>query len=141
MELFAYSRRRVEEIEGAWQKTEALLDLLNREVDAQGARLLVVYVPSKMEVQERSWELTKALYRLDEGQWDRGAVARRLTRIGGSRGFPVLDLTTAMREADRGLWGAPHFTYDGHWTAIGHAVAARETEAFLSRLGWLPPCP
>ena len=140
LEMFVYSRRQLDEIEGAWQKTEALLDLLNREVRAQGAQLLVVYVPSKMEVQERSWELTKTLYRLNERQWDRGAVARRLTLIGGSRGFPVLDLTTALRRADRGVLGTPHFTYDGHWTPVGHAVAARETEAFLARVGWLPPC-
>ncbi len=140
MELFVYSRRQVGEIEGAWQKTEALLGLLHREVEARGSRFLVVYIPSKMEVQERSWELTRTLYRLDEQQWDREAVVRRLTEIGGSRGFPVLDLTSALRQADRGVLGTTYFTYDGHWTALGHTVAARETEAFLARLGWLPPC-
>lgn len=140
MELFVYSRRQPGEIVGAWQKTEALLDLLRREVEAHGSRFLVVYIPSKMEVQERSWELTRTLYRLDEQQWDRGAVVKRLAEIGGNRGFPVLDLTLALRQADRGVLGATYFTYDGHWTALGHAVAARETEAFLGRLGWLPPC-
>lgn len=140
MELFVYSRRQVGEIEGAWQKTEALLGLLRREVEARGSRFLVVYIPSKMEVQERSWELTRTLYRLDEQQWDREAVVRRLTEIGGNQGFPVLDLTPALRQADRGVLGTTYFTYDGHWNALGHAVAARETEAFLARLGWLPPC-
>lgn len=140
LELFVFARRRVEEIEGGWQKTEALLDLLEREVQARGARLAVVYVPSRMEVQERSWELTKTLYRLEEGQWDRGQVMRRLGAAGARSGFPVLDLTPALRRADRGILGAPYFTHDGHWTETGHAVAARETEAFLAGLGWLPPC-
>ncbi len=140
LEFFVYARRRVEEIEGAWQKTEALLDHFEREVKAQGSRLLVVYVPSKMEVQERSWELTKTLYRLDESQWDRGQVVERLSQAGVRSGFPVLDLTPALRRAERGLAATTYFTYDGHWTALGHRVAARETEAFLARRGWLPPC-
>lgn len=140
LEMFVYARRRIEEIEGAWAKTAGILGLLQAEVAAHDGRLVVVYVPSRMEVQDRSWELTKTLYRLEESEWDRGIPARRLAEIGRAQSFAVLDLTQALRSADRGRLGDPYFTYDGHWTKTGHAVAARELGAFLARQGWLPSC-
>ena len=47
-----------------------------------GSRFAVVYVPSRMEVSDRDWELTKLSYGLDESVWERGLVARRVQDIG-----------------------------------------------------------
>jgi hypothetical protein len=93
-----------------------------------------------MEVSDRDWELTRLAYDLDERLWDRGLVARRVAEIGASAGFPVLDLTPALRAASRGLLGEPYFLYDGHWNALGHRAAGRAVTAELRRLDWLPPC-
>lgn len=127
-------------LEAAWRKTGAILQALNKESFAVGARLLVVYVPSRMEVHDDAWDLVERTYRLRPGQWAKGAVVRRVERIGSEAGFPVLDLTPALRAADRGLWGGrPYFAHDGHWTAIGHRAAAQALQAELDRLGFLPP--
>jgi hypothetical protein len=135
-EIRVYDRPPPPEIEAAWKKTAALLGALAQETAAHDARLLVVYVPSRFEVDDHSWELTRILYGVDEAGWDRAAVCRRLEQIGGDGGFPVLDLTAALRR--EGRWPRhPYFDYDGHWTRDGHRTAARAVRDFLSGAHWL----
>ena len=136
-EIQVYDRQSPPEIEAAWEKTAALLGALAQETAAHGARLLVVYVPSRFEVDDRSWELTRILYGVDESVWDRAAVRRRLEQIGGQHGFPVLDLTAALRRDTLWPWRRPYFDYDGHWTRDGHRTAARAVRDFLSGAHWL----
>jgi hypothetical protein len=137
LELRVYQKARIPEIEDAWGKTAAILGALSRETASRGQHLLVVYVPSRMEVDDRSWELSQSLYGMDPAGWDRGLVAARLDRVGREQDFPVLDLTDALRRADRGWHGRTYFTYDGHWTGRGHETAAREIETVLRAKHWL----
>jgi hypothetical protein len=96
IEMQVYDRQPPEPVVQAWLQTEHLLALLQSEVAAHGARLLVAYVPSKMEVSRADWELTRRRYRLDESLWDRRLVVRRLETAGQRLGVPVLDLTDAL---------------------------------------------
>ena len=137
LEIRVYERRPPPEIEAAWRKTALLLGALAEETAARGARLLVVYVPNRLEVDPRTWELTRILYGVDDTVWDRAAVRRRLERIGAERGFPVLDLTPALRARVHWPWSGPYFDYDGHWTRDGHRTAARAVRDFLSGAHWL----
>ena len=75
----------------------------------------------------------------DQASWGRGPVVRRLTGIASARGFPVLDLTTALRQVENPLRG-PYYEYDGHWNAIGHRAAAAAIAEWLVVQGWLPRC-
>src|SRR5206468_10671021 len=125
------------ESEWAWGTTGALLGAPGRGPAAHGARLLVVYVPRRFEVDDRSWELTRILYGVGESVWGRAAVRRRLEQIGGQHGVPVLDLTAALRREVRWPWRRPYFDYDGHWTRDGHRTAARAVRDFLSGAHWL----
>ena len=127
-------------IDGAWASTARILEALARQTAARGARLLVAYVPNRMEVRDRDWELTRRAYAMDERGWDRGLPLRRLRAIGDAAGFPVVDLTPALRRADAGLLGGAYFTYDPHWTALGHRAAAGEVAGTLRERGWAPAC-
>jgi len=138
LEIRVYERRPPVEIDAAWTKTADLLGALAGEASAHGARLLVVYVPNRFEVDPRAWELTRIAYAVDDALWDRGAVCRRLRQIGADRGFEVLDLTEPLRHEVH-WWSGPYFDYDGHWNALGHAIAARALLDCLERPGWLPP--
>jgi hypothetical protein len=139
-QLRVYKRRRQPPIEEAWTLTAQILEALARETEAHGSRFAVVYVPSRMEVSDRDWELTRLSYGMDEGVWDRTLVARRVEDIGRQAGFPVLDLTPALRAATGPLSGEPYLLYDGHWNARGHGTAAAAVEAFLKAQGWAPAC-
>ncbi len=138
-ELEVYSRTWSREVQDAWAQTVNILRALRSSVEERGARLLVVYVPSKMEVSERDWDLTRARYQVDDTTWDRGRVARFLAETGREGGFAVLDPTEALRRQNRSGY-QPYHTGGGHWNALGHAVAALEVERFLAAPGWLPAC-
>lgn len=140
LEMKVFRRRPLPELEDAWEKTARILTSLRHEVEGRGARFLVVYVPSRMEVSDRDWELTRLRYGWDETRWDRGLVLARLREIARTAGFPVVDLTPALRKADRGLLGGPYYVYDGHWNGLGHRVAALEIEGELRRRGLVPVC-
>ena len=139
-QMRVFKRRQQPLIEAAWERTDAILGALSREAASRGSRFALVYVPSRMEVSDRDWELTRLLYDMDEKAWDRGLVARRFGEIGASAGFPVLDLTLDLRRASKGVLGEPYFVYDGHWNAQGHRAAAEAIERFLRERGWAPPC-
>ena len=138
-EMKVYKRKPTPEIEKGWELTRRILEALSDEAASHGARLVVVYVPSRLEVRDADWELTRIQYGLDE-KWDRGLVLERLGGIAGAAGIPLLDLTPALRREERGALGGPYYRYDGHWNALGHRVAARELRAFLGGLKVLPPC-
>ncbi len=134
-EFKVFKRRTPRAERRAWICTTHLLRALNDEVRAHGARLVVVYVPSKMEVSERDWGLTRLEYALDGKLWDRGKVARDLAGAGGDAGFRVLDLTDALRRADSPILGGPYHAHGGHWNALGHRVAGERIAAFLREEG------
>jgi acetyltransferase AlgX (SGNH hydrolase-like protein) len=141
LELRVYETRHVAEIEDAWAKTSALLAAAARDTEEHGGRFLVVYAPSRLEVDDGSWQLSRQLYGWDETGWDRHRVAERLNQIGRENGFPVLDLTGPLRRANEGWGPPPYLTYDVHWTRRGHEVAAEEVQRYLAGNGWLEGCP
>ncbi len=136
LELRVYERRPEPLIEDAWAKTQAILHALAGEVRASDAQLLLVGIPSRFEVDDGSWRLTRALYGVDEQSWDRGRVMARLGDIARQEGIAFLDLTAPLRASKE----APYFTYDGHWTAAGHATAARALLETIRAAGWLERC-
>lgn len=138
-EMRVYKKGPTPRIDGAWQLTCGILGALDGEVEARGARLLAVHVPNRMEVSARDRELTRLAYGMDDAGWDPGRVRERLEACGREHGFPVLDLAPALREASRPL-RSPYLTYDPHWNALGHRVAAEALARDLRARGWVPGC-
>ncbi len=138
-ELDVFLRHAPPEVDRAWGQVDRILGALANETAAHGTRFLVAYVPDRFEVSDRDLEVTRAWYGLDEASWGRAPVLRRLTGIASARGFPVLDLTDALRKVDNPL-RSPYYEYDGHWNATGHQTAAATIGDWLAAHGWLPPC-
>ena len=141
LQMKVFRKRLPETIERAWRMTDALLLALRRETEAQGARLLVVYIPSRMEIHGDDWELTRFRFRLDEKAYDPRLVVRRLEQSGRTAGFPVLDLTPALLRAAGRLGRRTYFTHDGHWNALGHRAAGEAVAAWLRENQLVPTCP
>jgi hypothetical protein len=138
-ELRVYKTGPTPRIDGAWQLTCAILGALRRDVHSHGGRLLAVHVPNRMEVSDRDRELTRMAYGMDDAGWDPSRVRQRLEECGREQGFPVLDLAPALRQASTAL-SEPYLTFDPHWNALGHRVAADTVAADLRARGWLPEC-
>lgn len=140
LELRVYQRREIPEIEGAWQKTDALVRQMGQEVADSGARLLLAYIPSAMEVDDRSWRISQEKNEMRTPDWERGLPLRRVRDIAARAGVAFLDLSQPLREVDHGLLGGPYYPQDGHWNALGHRTAAAAVARELDRRGWLAGC-
>ena len=125
LEMRIFERDPPEPIVQAWLQTGHLLRLLDEETRKNGARLTVAYVPAKMEIVDAEWERLRAFHRIDDEAWDRGRLARLLAEAGRRGGYPVVDLTAALRRAEGASSGGVYLAGGGHWNEAGHAVAAR----------------
>ncbi|HEV7500075.1 MAG TPA: SGNH/GDSL hydrolase family protein, partial [Vicinamibacteria bacterium] len=123
----------------AWAAFTWTIETLSQAVAADGGHLALAYVPSRMEVNPRTWALTKVRYGLDAKEFDRGAVADRVRYIAGRLKVPVVDLTEPLARAD-GLLRPTYFQTDSHWNARGQDVAGRSVAGFLGEAGLLPGC-
>jgi hypothetical protein len=133
-EFLPYGPPRRPEVEDMWRRTDAILRALRDEAERRGARLLVFYVPSRFEVNDTAWELTRDRYNLG-GRWERGRVLERLRAACRELGVTVIDPREALRRAESSE-GA-YLVKDGHWAAPGHAAAAR---VLAPAVGRLLPC-
>jgi len=124
------------EVGEAWARTTAILAALKSEVEAHGAKLVVLYVPMRAEVNDAVWELTRQRYRLGR-RWDRYVVFDRLKAVCDGLGLPLVDPREDLRRSE--AKGPPaYYTRDVHWTATGNAVAAHVLEPPVRAL---LPCP
>ncbi|RME84142.1 MAG: hypothetical protein D6775_06325 [Caldilineae bacterium] len=122
----------------AWQDTfrltEALLDAFNRDVQDQGARLLVVILPSREQVYAEQWQRILAQYPAMRGQsWDVEQPNRLLHGMLERLGIPYLDMLPLFKAQVAA--GAPplYLQHDGHWTAAAEALAGRLVADFVRK--------
>lgn len=102
----------------AWAVTDALIAEMARACGE--IPFVVVLFPDRTQVERRSdWPAARA--------WDFDAAQARAAAIAGKHA-PVLDLLPGLRAEGGDLY----LRKDGHWTARGHAAAARLTVPFVA---------
>lgn len=105
----------------AWPVTEALVTRLRRDVEAAGARLVVVLIPKDVAVFGSGFR----------HELNRSAIDRLVAILDGQH-VQSLDLTQSLS-----TYAASHpeeslyFVHDGHWRPAAHAVAARAVARWL----------
>jgi hypothetical protein len=133
-EYWPFSRDHAREVNDMWERTHHILAALKADVEGHGARLAVLYVPVRFEVNDRVWELSRQRYRMGR-RWDRDVVFERLRAVCDDLGIPLVDPRDELRRQE--ATGAPaYYTRDVHWTAFGNAVAAHLLEPLVR--SWLP---
>lgn len=138
-ELNLYRVPALRHLDPVWSAYTWTVESLRRATDANGTRLVLAYVPSRMEVNDADLELTEARYGAGLGTFARGAVRDRLSTIATRLGVPFLDLTPALRSADE-RFRPVYFATDSHWNARGQDAAAQAIADFL-RARSLAGCP
>jgi hypothetical protein len=133
-ELWPFGPGHKDDVALMWRRARALLAALKDAVESHGARLVVFYVPARFEVDDRAWDLTREKYAMGRRWWRRERVFEDLRAACGSLGLPLVDPRDEMRAAEA-EGRAAYFVRDGHWTAEGHAVAARQIAESLGREG------
>ena len=116
-----------------WTKTFAILDQMRADVAAHGARLVIVVIPAREQVEDAAWRQMQVRFGLSEADLERDHPQRRLAAWSTQTGTPLIDLLPGFQAAPP---SPPlYFGYDIHWTAAGHALAAQLIRAGLARLG------
>ncbi len=125
-----------ERVTSGCAKTAGYLERLREEAGSDGVPVLVLRIPTKMEVVDERYREFRATYALGAEQIDRGQPARDIAAFCAELGLPLVDPLPAIaaRHAETDCF----FTYDDHWNAA--AMEAAST-ALVSR--WreldLPP--
>ncbi len=134
LDYWVYAEPTPPEWADAWRHTLRNLDDLQKEVTGRGAGFAVIIVTTRDRLYPDAWQQLRQAYpRLQEGEWDLAAPDRRILEWCETRGVPCLHLFPAF-DAERRKGGERlHFVHDGHWTAAGHALAAKLTADFISR--------
>ena len=137
-ELWLFGPGHRDEVTLMWRRVRAILAALKQAAESRGARLVVFHVPARFEVDDRAWDLTRERYSMGRRWWRRERVFEDLRKACRSLGLLLVDPRDALRAAQAS--GRPaYFVRDGHWTAEGHAVAARALADFLGRHGLVCP--
>jgi hypothetical protein len=119
----------------AWERTEAFVLALRRDVEADGAGFVVALMPDKAMIEPRwwSWFATRAGDRASRWRVDypRGRMLAWLAEVE----IDTIDLTEALRDYRRERAVQPFFEFDIHLTPAGHeAVAATLLHELTPRL-------
>lgn len=111
--------------EAGWEMTDQLLDKAVRIARERGARTAVMLLPLRVQVEPDAMRRLLAAHGLEPSEIDPDQPQRRMVSWGAQRGIPVFDTLPVFRAwADDG--GSPLYVErDGHWTAAGHALAAK----------------
>jgi hypothetical protein len=121
-EFWPYGPGHGREVAQMWAITAALLGALREDVEAHGARLAVLYVPARFEVNPTVWRTTRERYKLGR-RWDPYVVFDRLRKELDAIGVPLLDPREALTRTESA--GPPaYYTRDVHWNAVGNRIAA-----------------
>jgi len=118
----------------AWGHTDALLERLQRDVSAAGARLVIAVLNTPDQIYPQWWqEIVAAHPHMQNRQWDLDGPQHRVEAWCAEHGVRCLALAPAFRAALAVDSTPLHFHHDGHWTAAGHRLAASELAHFLQQ--------
>lgn len=132
-EVYRESPRRLPNLwAAAWRTTEAKVAEMQTVAHASGATLAIVSFTGLRELAALGGDAATP-----EGL-DYTLPARRMAGICAKLGIPFLDLMPRFLALPKEQRATMHLASDGHWSAEGHAQAAREIAAFIERERLLP---
>src|SRR5262249_16469042 len=114
----------------AWKVTLTLLQRIRQLGDERGFQTAVVVAPAAFQVYDADWDELLKDNKLRPADWSADLANTVLAEHAGVIGASMLDLLPALR-AEAPTSPRLYYPYDKHWTAAGHAIAAREIERFL----------
>jgi hypothetical protein len=138
LDLNVFEKNYSEPWQKAWQVTAGLLKQLKQDVEAQGARLVVVIVPTRFQVAEKDWiRVLQAYPAMARFEWDLEKPNRLLREILERESIVYLDLLPQFQAYSKNHQEALYLESDGHWNREGHRLAAKILTEDLIRRGFM----
>ncbi len=126
--------------EQAWLMTEAIIQQLNQEVEAQGSQLLVAILPDETEVDQKKWAaIFKAYPELaSKKELVDFSPTKRLAQFLQQAGILHLQLLPTLQAYQASTNEPLYYKHDGHWRPAGHiAVAEAIYNKLVQNQAWL----
>ncbi len=120
-----------------WALTSRILKEFSARVEGTGGRMLLVYVPAIVQIEDEDWRMKRELHGL-VADYDLFRPNRQLALLCEQYGIPLLDLYESFRQAAR---TRTLYFRDSHWNAQGHDLAAEQLAAYLRQQGWRGSAP
>jgi hypothetical protein len=116
-------------------QTTTALAALSAAITRGGDKLMVVLAPPAFQVLPKKLKASFELVGLDPSDARPDAVTDAVRSVLQRRGIAHCDLVGPLRAAvQRGQ--APYLVHDGHWSVLGHEIAAAEMARCLAEQGW-----
>ena len=126
-------KRQTSPSDNAWRLTLKLLEQFQRRVLENGSELILILVPSNLQIDLGAYERVIASRRLDPDRFDADHPNRILREFATSRSLRLIDLSGALRaSAESGR--SPYFKRNPHWNRVGHHIAASTIAHELANL-------
>ncbi|HNH34127.1 MAG TPA: SGNH/GDSL hydrolase family protein, partial [bacterium] len=105
----------------AWQKTSRIIYELNKKSKEIGTRLVMFYIPDRIEVYDSDWKKTKEKFSLEDHEWSPDVPSTMLKKISDTSNIPLLDFRQYISKKELG----DSVLYNGiHWNVSGNRFAA-----------------
>jgi hypothetical protein len=119
-----------------WQEsfalTGALLTEMKQTADEMGVPIRAIVLTAPEQIDAERWQRTLAAYpAMQKHTWSLDQPARQALALLSTANIPALDLTPIIRAAAQ-EGERVHLADDGHWTPLGHALAAQSAAAWLT---------
>ncbi len=125
-EMDLYTATENPQVTGAYAVTKKIIVKLNRSANSIGAKLVVVLIPTKNQVDPERFENELRRMGLDPAGYDLDRPNRLLKKTLDELGIESLDLLPGFRANRKSKPDVElYFTVDKHWTESGHQLAAR----------------
>ena len=118
--------------DAAWGVAMRKLRRIDALARGAGARTMIAFLPAAFQVSPQAWRLLRELgFEMAPELLTDTTMSDRLRAFGASAGISVVDLLAPLRARHD---DALYYPLDGHWTSLGHGVAAEElASAILAR--------
>jgi hypothetical protein len=127
------SQREYDELwDHAWRTTARLILAVHDLAERSGARLVLVSVPSRLQVEEGVRDVLRS--RWPGLRFDVTRINRALAELAEHNRIDYVDLLPAFEHAVHAGARSPYHTWeDEHWTPAGHRMAAAAVASHLAQ--------
>lgn len=128
---FLWTRRSFEGVEGELANITNAIEDFRSQLEAEGARYALVFVPTKYRVLHPLCDFPEES-QISVPEAHLSTLPKELDLWSKSQSLPLLDLTGPLKSAaDSGQ--VPWFWGDTHWNAEGHAVAGQAVSGWIEQ--------
>lgn len=125
-----------------WQNMKCILNLIVNECRSRGIKVGLIFIPCPFQYNHDFYEETNIWIRTGTNvrkNWLTGTTKfeRYLEEFSKDTDVPYLDLTDEFRRAQNRYKGNINYLLDGHWTPLGHRIAADAIAKWLDEIKFL----